>query len=141
MDSDKKPLAGVDFTLYDKDNKEIGTKTTDKDGIALFEDLKRGTYTVKERKTVNGNTLLSDTFTVEIPKKMSKTEALSKGVDISKARYNTRTDTYDFYDLTYTVTNNATLELPKTGGLPLILIFAGCILLVIGAVYLNKKKK
>jgi len=114
-DSKSKPLAGVTFSIADKDGKEIGTATTNKNGEINFTNLKRGKYTLKETKTVAGHSLLSKPFTVNIPTTLTKKAAQEQKADLTKGKYNKTNDTYDFYDLTYTVVNNPKLNLPPTG--------------------------
>ena len=59
-------LAGAEFTLYDGNGTEIARKTTGRDGTAVFDGLRCGSYTVKETKAADGY-ILSDTVTpVEI---------------------------------------------------------------------------
>lgn len=59
-------LAGAEFALYDGNGTEIARKTTGRDGTAVFEGLRCGSYTVKETKAADGY-ILSDTVTpVEI---------------------------------------------------------------------------
>ncbi len=53
-DTDGKLLPGVEFTMYDKDHKVFTTAVTDKDGIATFEKMPYGTFTVEETKTPEG---------------------------------------------------------------------------------------
>lgn len=57
-------LEGAEFTLSSNGN-VIATKTTDKNGIAVFENLPFGTYTVTETKAPNGYAL-AEPFTVTI---------------------------------------------------------------------------
>lgn len=64
--STKKPLAGVEFTLYDDQGKEIAKKTTDKNGDITFADLVYGTYTVKETKGLSGYRAFKQDIVVEI---------------------------------------------------------------------------
>ncbi|WP_436866744.1 SpaA isopeptide-forming pilin-related protein [Bacillus fungorum] len=57
VDDDNKnaPLAGAEFTLYDRIGKTVIRKiTTDKDGIAKFNNLKRDKYLLKETKAPEG---------------------------------------------------------------------------------------
>ncbi|MED3199557.1 SpaA isopeptide-forming pilin-related protein [Bacillus toyonensis] len=57
VDNDNKnaPLAGAEFTLYDRTGKTVIRKiTTDKDGIAKFNNLKRDKYLLKETKAPEG---------------------------------------------------------------------------------------
>lgn len=106
-------LKGVTFALAQEDGTTVATKTTDANGEVLFEDLEEGTYTVKETKTVKGHSLLSEPFKVTIPFTIKKDKATEKKVDTSKAVL--MGDTYYFYDLTYTIDNGKTLNLPNTG--------------------------
>lgn len=64
--SRKKPLAGVEFTLYDDQGKEIAKKTTDKNGDITFAELVYGTYTVKETKGLSGYRAFKQDIIVEI---------------------------------------------------------------------------
>ena len=64
--SRKKPLAGVEFTLYDDQGKEIAKKTTDKNGDITFADLVYGAYTVKETKGLRGYRAFKQDIIVEI---------------------------------------------------------------------------
>ena len=64
--SSKKPLAGVEFTLYDDQGKEIAKKTTDKNGDITFADLVYGAYTVKETKGLRGYCAFKQDIIVEI---------------------------------------------------------------------------
>lgn len=110
-DGDKR-LEGVVFALAKKDGTELGSKTTDSNGEIKFEDLGEGTYVVSEVETRKGYSLV-EPFTVTIPFTIEKTKAEEKKVDVSKATL--IGDKYYFYDLTYTVDNGKTLDLPKTG--------------------------
>lgn len=110
-DVDKR-LEGVVFALAKEDGTELGSKTTDSSGEIKFEDLEEGTYVVSEVETRKGYSLV-EPFTVTIPFTIEKTKAEEKKVDVSKATL--VGDKYYFYDLTYTVDNGKTLDLPKTG--------------------------
>ncbi|WP_277680572.1 SpaA isopeptide-forming pilin-related protein, partial [Bacillus sp. PF5] len=52
-DDDKKPLEGVEFTVY-KDGKEFGKVVTNKDGIAELKNLPFGDYTFTQTKGLEG---------------------------------------------------------------------------------------
>lgn len=114
-DEKSKPLKGVTFSITNQDGKEIGTATTDENGEINFTELKRGTYTLKETKTVGGHSLLSKPFTVKIPITLTKDAVKEQKADVTKGKYNKTNDTYDFYDLTYNVINSPLLEVPHTG--------------------------
>ncbi|AIQ45579.1 hypothetical protein R70723_06450 [Paenibacillus sp. FSL R7-0273] len=61
-----KVLAGAEFKLYDADKAEVGTATTDVNGVAEFKDLKLGTYTFKETKAPAGYVLNTAEVSVSI---------------------------------------------------------------------------
>ncbi|MEH6891188.1 SpaA isopeptide-forming pilin-related protein [Bacillus sp. JJ864] len=73
-DDNKKPLEGVEFTLYDANGKEIKKLVTDKDGQASYKDLPYGKYSVKETKPLEGYIAPDNTYTFEI-------DVQNKGVD------------------------------------------------------------
>lgn len=110
-DGDKR-LKGVVFALAKEDGTELGSKTTDSNGEIKFEDLEEGTYVVSEVETRKGYSLI-EPFAVTIPFTIERTKAEEKKVDVSKATL--VGDKYYFYDLTYTIDNGKTLDLPKTG--------------------------
>ncbi|MGF2716784.1 VaFE repeat-containing surface-anchored protein, partial [Bacillus cereus] len=71
VDADKqeKPLAGVEFTLFDQNNKVIGKpKVTDKDGKVSFDNIAFGKYYIKETKTIEGYNINDEKFPVDIDK-------------------------------------------------------------------------
>ena len=53
-DESNKPLAGAEFTQYDKSGKTVAVKTTDKSGDVEFEISSNNTYEVKETKNPVG---------------------------------------------------------------------------------------
>lgn len=62
----KTPLDGVVFEVFDKDGKIVSTITTDKDGIAITEDLEYGDYTVKEHTAKEGYVLDETVHEIQI---------------------------------------------------------------------------
>jgi len=60
------PLEGVVFEVRDADDNVIAELTTDKDGIAITEDLEYGDYTVKERTTKEGYILDETVHEIQI---------------------------------------------------------------------------
>ena len=69
VDTDsKEPLAGAEFTLTDAEGDVVATKTTDKNGVAVFHDLAYGVeYKITETKAPAGYLLseeATDTFTI-----------------------------------------------------------------------------
>lgn len=65
-DSSGEPLEGVKFRLEDEDGKELGTYTSDKDGIVSITDLTPGTYFIKEIETLEGFTLSGEVIKVKL---------------------------------------------------------------------------
>lgn len=60
-------LAGSEFTVYDKDGKEVQTETSNAEGIVIFTELAPGDYTLKETIATAGYILneIEMPFTVE----------------------------------------------------------------------------
>ena len=62
----KKVLSGAEFTLYDYKNNIVSKATTDINGIASFNNLTLGAYTIKETKAPNGYVLSDQVISTEI---------------------------------------------------------------------------
>jgi uncharacterized repeat protein (TIGR01451 family) len=65
-DMNGKLLQGAEFTLYDRDGKEVAIAVSDKDGIAAFDDVDYGNYTIKETKAPKGYILSKEQIEVKI---------------------------------------------------------------------------
>lgn len=65
-DMNGKLLQGSEFTLYDKDGKEVTTVVSDKDGVVLFNDVDYGNYTIKETKAPKGYILSKEELEVKV---------------------------------------------------------------------------
>lgn len=137
---DQTLLSGVTFQLFDAEGGLVAEKTTDAAGEVLFEELEPGTYTAKETQTVKGHTLLAEAITIEVPFVISKTDAEAAGVDTSNAVYSEKDDTYSFYDVVYTVTNDTSLTLPHTGDPKANLLMAVWLITCLGLLILSGKK-
>lgn len=130
-----KPLSGVEFELmfvkaaeidtslkmtYNRLLKEGETKIlkTDSKGEITFDNLDHGRYEITEVKTVEGQTLLKEKITIDLPITMTKSEADKYGnVDYSSAKEDKGyTDKWFFYDCLYEITNEPQFKLPQTGG-------------------------
>ncbi|MFD6506157.1 SpaA isopeptide-forming pilin-related protein [Bacillus sp. NPDC060175] len=91
VDNDNKnaPLAGAEFTLYDRTGKTVIRKiTTDKDGIAKFNNLKRDKYLLKETKAPAGYVIswdLKQGRLVELGSQETTTYKLSNKKFVGKA--------------------------------------------------------
>lgn len=88
---ENKKLEGAQFGLYDENNNLIETLVTDKDGIAISQDLYKGKYYLKELETGSNYYLLNeDTFEFEIVnneetiKKTIENEPTDITVDVDK---------------------------------------------------------
>ena len=65
-DTNGKKLQGAEFTLYDSNHKGVATTVSDKDGIAVFNDVDYGNYTIKETKAPKGYILSKEELHVKI---------------------------------------------------------------------------
>ena len=135
----KTPLGGVTFSLAGQDGK-TQSLTTKADGIVTFEGLKPGKYTITETKTAAGMTLLAEPITVTLPLTMTEQEAKKSGADLTKG-YLHSDGNYYFYDLTYRVTNNATLDMPASGGHGFPIAVCGAALAAAGILLASTKRK
>ncbi len=150
QDDDGNALKGVTFTLYmyDEDLDDyvsIGTATTDEDGIASFEELTYGEkYRLVETATVDGMTLLAEPIEFELPYTVSveAVEAMDD-VDLTNASMSSDGTVYYFRDITYTVSNSVTFELPKAGVSPAFpaVLGIGAAVAVFGLYMLFKRRK
>lgn len=141
-DSNGKALKNVEFVIKSSDGAEIAKAKTDSAGEVTFDGLIPDTYTITETKTISGNSLLKEPITVTLPLTMSQAEIDKQNVDTSKAIK--QGSNYYFYHLTYEVTNDCTMILPKTGGWTDNLPFAGGFILIIGGLfgyYRRRKEK
>lgn len=59
-------LQGAEYTLYDANGKVIDVETTNNDGIAIFNNLVKGTYYVKETKASTGYTFDINSYQVNV---------------------------------------------------------------------------
>ncbi|WP_027634360.1 SpaA isopeptide-forming pilin-related protein [Clostridium hydrogeniformans] len=66
IDNGGKLLEGAEFTLYDSENNEVATSLSGEDGLATFEDVDYGSYTVKETKAPEGYIKSNEEIKVEV---------------------------------------------------------------------------
>ena len=111
-DSNGRVLKDVEFVIHSSDGAQVAKAKTDAAGEITFDGLIPDTYTITETKTKEGKTLLREPITATIPLTMSQAEVDKQNVDTSKAIRDG--NTYYFYHLTYEVSNDARLDLPKT---------------------------
>ena len=143
-----KPIEGVEFTLTGEDGTKL-VETTDANGEIHFGvDKKTGRdtllpqkYTLVETKSV-GTTILKDPIEIDLPLKLTEAEAEADGADTSKAKWDKDDEAFRFFDLTYEVSNDATLELPHTGSNSLLYgILAGIGIAALAGLYLGLRSR
>ncbi|MCD7923106.1 MAG: BspA family leucine-rich repeat surface protein [Clostridiales bacterium] len=121
QDTSGKTLGNVTYDLY-RYNESTGeyeyqsSRTTSGDGVASWEGLTYGTYQVREASTQEGYTLLDSPITVVLPYTISVSDAEAAGVDTTDAYLSEDGKTYNYINLTYTVTDGTTFKVPKAGG-------------------------
>lgn len=132
VDENGNPLKGAEFTLYNKEGKEISKSISDENGIVRFEAVDYGKYILKETKSPEG--YIKDDTEVEVVIDSSKTQVFTfKNVKMKEAVNNGNID------------NNNSLgkgNLPSTGDVFDIRLFilVGLALIVVGCGLLFKKK-
>ncbi|WP_420685889.1 isopeptide-forming domain-containing fimbrial protein [Bacillus cereus] len=110
-------LENAVFQILDKDGKEVGILTTDKNGKAISGPLLFGTYKIKEIKAPNGYMLLRDPIEVEIT---SKTPIQKIQVANEKSDWN----------------------IPETGGIGTTIFYViGVTLMIIATIVFFRKRK
>ena len=138
-DSNGRVLKDVEFVIHSSDGAQVAKAKTDAAGEITFDGLIPDTYTITETKTKEGKTLLREPITATIPLTMTQAEVDKQNVDTSKAIRDG--NTYYFYHLTYEVSNDARLDLPKTGGWTDYLPLAGGVILILGGLFMYYRKK
>ena len=129
-DGSKNTLEGVTFTLTAEDGTTIDG-VTDENGEMLFENLEEGRYQLTETSTKSGLSLLSEPVQITLPYHCLVEDAEEMKLDTSNAEFVSTEDAWFFYDLTYSITNTATLDLPQTGSNWMLLTVGGGILFFI----------
>lgn len=138
-DSNGRVLKDVEFEIHSSDGAQVAKAKTDAAGEITFDGLIPDTYTITETKTKEGKTLLKEPITITLPLTMSQAEVDKNNVDTSKAIK--QGSNYYFYHLTYEVTNDSRLDLPKTGGWIDYLPLAGGMILILGGLFVYYRKK
>ena len=138
-DSNGRVLKDVEFVIQSSDGAEVAKAKTDAAGEVTFDGLIPDTYTITETKTKEGKTLLKEPITITLPLTMSQAEVDKNNVDTSKAIK--QGSNYYFYHLTYEVTNDSRLDLPKTGEWIDYLPLAGGMILILGGLFVYYRKK
>ncbi len=120
-DMNGKVLQGAEFTLYDRVGKEVTTVVSDKDGIAAFNDVDYGSYTIKETKAPKGYILSKE----ELQVKVNSTE-------IQKFTVKNEAEN---------IVNKIINVLPKTGGVFDYKLIIGALTIIGGVGLVSKRKK
>lgn len=127
-----RPLAGAQFTLYDNNAKEMAKVITGNDGLAVFEGLQIGKYSIKETKTPTGYVLLPEALNFEI----KETKTFISYTMTNATEEDKETDDGDW------IKNNESVlgvtKLPKTDGesSTLFTVLAGICSLLVGLLLL-----
>ena len=143
-DGTEEPLSGVTFTITGLTTGTTYTATTGSDGTIVWDGLVPDEYVITEAGTADGFSLLADNIELTIPLEMSLSEINSEGADISQAVWDEVSGTYCFYDLTFTVDDSVTFEMPFTGGSGTVragILAAGAAAAAAGAAVLAKRRK
>lgn len=153
------PLAGAEFTLYDKDPsqdqtaKALRTTTTDATGRMTFSRLDEGTYYIKETKAPNGYQLNDKVYKAEIKAEYDTANHVLKTWSVvidGKVSTFTLDHTTEEVTVTQTAEDNTLIKntkipgLPTTGGMGTYLFTGIGVALLAGAVVLiaaQRKKK
>ena len=127
------PLKGAIFEIKNGKGEVLYTTESNENGEILFENLKPDTYTITEKKTAQGHTLLKEPLVVQVPMRITEEQIEEQNIDKSQCIYDPVEKIYYIYHFVYEITNHANFKLPMTGGgttpgtfLPLV---AGIILL------------
>ena len=149
VDENGNLLKGAEFTLYDKDGKEISKSISDENGIASFYAVDYGTYLLKETKAPDG--YKKDDTVVKLVVESSKTQTFTfKNYKIKSDDNKENTSNVDKQNTNGK--NNGDIDnknisdpgknLPSTGDVfdsRLILIF-GLLLVLAGSGFMIKRK-
>lgn len=122
-DGSEPPLAGVGFQLQKADENwepvtgETLQASTDTDGKLVFSNLVEGNYLLTETKTLPGYTLLKEPVKITIPYTVEASPDTGISYVASKDIVGvTEENKTKYYNLTYTITNGQSFDMPQTGG-------------------------
>lgn len=140
----KTPYAGAKFELKNAKGEVVATKTTGDDGVIEFTDLYPDVYTITELETKDRHTLLKEPITVKCPMTVTDDDIKKYGIDKSQCIYDEDQKVYYIFNQTYNVTNDASFDVPMTGGVftPKMLIpLAAGLVIMTGALFISLRKK
>ena len=123
-DGNENPLEGVEFQLQkaDENFEPVTGETaqrlsTDTEGKLVFSNLAEGKYLLTETKTLPGYTLLKEPVKITIPYIVEESSDTGTSYvasdDIVGVTEGNKTK---YYNLTYTITNGQSFDMPQTGG-------------------------
>ncbi|MCC8150148.1 MAG: prealbumin-like fold domain-containing protein [Lachnospiraceae bacterium] len=116
----------------------VTVTATDAGGTVIFGNLVFGTYAVTETKTVDGLSLLAESFTVELPYAAESVNGSSTDYDF----YDEKTGLYYWVDLTYEISDGVTFDVPQAGGerRMTVPVIAGLCIVFLGVLYAKRRK-
>lgn len=122
-DGKETPLEKVEFQLqkanenFEPVTGETLQASTDTDGKLVFSNLAEGNYLLTETKTLPGYTLLKEPVKITIPYTVEASPDTGISYVASKDIVGvTEGKKTKYYNLTYTITNGQSFDMPQTGG-------------------------
>lgn len=123
-DGSESTLEGVEFQLQKADgdwqpetDEKVQSASTGTDGKLVFSNLKEGNYLLTETKTLSGYTLLKEPVKIRIPYTVEESSGTGTSYVASDDIVGvTEGGQTKYYNLTYTITNGQSFDLPQTGG-------------------------
>ena len=143
----EKTLHGSEFTLYDKDGKEIEVSTTDIDGIVIFESIEYGEYIIKETRAPEGYILSKDENKVSIEstdtKDLTVTNKKKDSTIDNNEKNNGSLSAKDNLITKNNILDKVVSVLPKTGSLfdTVVILSIGILVILSGLYFLLKRNK
>ena len=143
----EKTLNGSEFTLYDKDGKEIKVSTTDVDGIVIFESIEYGEYIIKETRAPEGYILSKDENKVSIEttdtKDLTVTNKKKDSTIDNNEKNNGSLSAKDNLITKNNILDKVVSVLPKTGSLfdTVVVLSIGILVILSGLYFLLKRNK
>ncbi len=136
--------ATVEGDVWNIDSSSSPITETTVNGQCEFKDLEKGNYLLTESKTLSGYTLLKEPVKITIPYVMN-TSDVSNSTGPGTGDGIQDGDKTLYYNLTYTITNGQSFDLPQTGGTSADRIMrTGMVLFVTAGgalLYLNRKRR
>ena len=117
-DGSRTPLSGVRFKMTGQTDGTEYEAQTDADGKIVWNQLVSQKYVITEVQTVDGRSLLKDPIEVTLPMEMTWEEIQKNGADPTQAVFDEVSGKYCFYNISLTVGNSVTFDMPMTGGNP-----------------------